>query len=209
MIHLDKKSKKVRSGRLGKTYWLTIYLFTCDECGVELGYQQKNYKYGKCHKCGGKEAGKKIRGDKHYRWKGVSLNQTCTCGSKKDKYAKTCAMCIDFSGSKNPNWKKSGHITPIQKLIRTDLRYKNWVRLVMERDGFVCQYTGEKGGTLNVHHHKITLSSMIQSAKLEGLTTSKEIAERVIQMHDISMGITVNAEYHKKVIHGRGINAAC
>lgn len=47
-------------------------------------------------------------------------------------------------------WK--GGITPENKKVRTSLEMKLWRRAVFERDNFICQKYGIKGGRLAVHH---------------------------------------------------------
>ena len=49
-----------------------------------------------------------------------------------------------IKGDKNTNWK--GGITPLSRVIRTLLEYKNWRRTVFERDNYVCLWCGAKSG---------------------------------------------------------------
>jgi hypothetical protein len=57
-----------------------------------------------------------------------------------------------ISGDKHYNWK--GGITPIHTQIRMSLEYKLWRKSIFERDYFVCQKYGTRGGNLHPHHIK-------------------------------------------------------
>lgn len=50
------------------------------------------------------------------------------------------------------NWR--GGITNENKLIRGRSDFKNWCHQVFERDDYICQKCGQKGGELNPHHIK-------------------------------------------------------
>lgn len=56
----------------------------------------------------------------------------------------------NVSGSNNPNWK--GGITPVNILIRSSSKMKQWRDLVFKRDDYVCQKCGQRGGKLNADH---------------------------------------------------------
>lgn len=53
-------------------------------------------------------------------------------------------------GSKHYNWK--GGINPINDTIRKSSEIKLWKKACLERDNFICQKYGTKGGILRVHH---------------------------------------------------------
>lgn len=58
-----------------------------------------------------------------------------------------------MQGDKHPNWQ--GGKTDIKKRVRESLEYKNWRRLVFERDGYTCVFCGDnKGGNLEADHIK-------------------------------------------------------
>jgi 5-methylcytosine-specific restriction endonuclease McrA len=56
------------------------------------------------------------------------------------------------SGERNVNWK--GGITPINQKIRSSQEYKEWRIAVFQRDDYVCQFCGQRGGQLNADHIK-------------------------------------------------------
>lgn len=53
-------------------------------------------------------------------------------------------------GAKSHLWK--GGITPINQMIRTSAPYKEWRKRVFERDDYICQACGQRGGKLNADH---------------------------------------------------------
>ncbi len=53
-------------------------------------------------------------------------------------------------GEKNVNWK--GGISPINKVIRESLEYKEWRTAVFKRDNYTCQNCDSRGGSLNADH---------------------------------------------------------
>lgn|SRR3990167_7223164 len=55
-----------------------------------------------------------------------------------------------FSGEKSANWK--GGITPLNRLIRTSLKMKQWREAVYKRDDYRCMDCGERGRKLNADH---------------------------------------------------------
>lgn len=55
-------------------------------------------------------------------------------------------------GSKNPGWIDGR--TPVNKLIRHSIEYKEWRKSVFERDEYTCKECGKRGGELHAHHEK-------------------------------------------------------
>ncbi|MCD7852972.1 MAG: HNH endonuclease [Oscillospiraceae bacterium] len=54
------------------------------------------------------------------------------------------------TGENHWNWK--GGVTPENQRQRNSKEYKEWRKSVFQRDNYICQSCGEKGGTLNAHH---------------------------------------------------------
>lgn len=80
-------------------------------------------------------------------------------------------------GEAHWNWK--GGITPANQRGRNSTEYTQWRKAVFERDGFVCQACGKRGGKLNAHHRK---------------PWAKFLALR----YDVENGITLCEPCHKK-----------
>ena len=55
-------------------------------------------------------------------------------------------------GEITSNWK--GGINPINLSIRTSFEYQIWRKKIFERDDYVCQICGERGGNLRANHIK-------------------------------------------------------
>jgi hypothetical protein len=80
---------------------------------------------------------------------------------------------IKMSGSNQWNWK--GGITPEIRKIRNSLEIKLWRKSVFERDGFTCQKTGLKGGSLVAHHiNNFSSFPELRTSIENGITLSKE-----------------------------------
>ena len=82
-----------------------------------------------------------------------------------------------FSGENHWNWK--GGTSKERERIKQSSEYKEWRRLVFERDQYTCQHCGARGKTLNAHHV---------------LPFSENKSERF----SVSNGITLCVECHKK-----------
>lgn len=55
-------------------------------------------------------------------------------------------------GKYNNHWK--GGITPLNQKIRHSSQYVEWRKKVFNRDNFICQICGSRGGKLEAHHIK-------------------------------------------------------
>jgi len=77
-------------------------------------------------------------------------------GKKNWNYGKTRPMEVrkkiseSTKGDKAHAWK--GGITPKNIMIRTGIESRLWHKAVFQRDDFICQKYGIKGGKLNAHH---------------------------------------------------------
>jgi len=58
----------------------------------------------------------------------------------------------DCSGKNHPQWK--GGITSLVMKIRNSKKMKEWRIKVFNRDNYICQECGKKGGKLQAHHVK-------------------------------------------------------
>lgn len=195
-----------------------LYRTTCDKCEKETAYQDKaryiRHWKGREHLCPACSAtgktianGRKppvftkpISGSNHYKWNGGKPN-CIDCGKEIYHGQQRCKECNKkFSVGENAaNYKGNNSTTPITKLIRTYVEYIDWIKAVLKRDNYTCQYTGQYGGKLHVHH-LVPLASIIREAKL--LYTDKvDIIKYVLSKHTLDIGITVSKEYHYSVIH--------
>lgn len=94
-------------------------------------------------------------------------------------------------GENNPNWK--GGNTSIYVSIRSLEKYKTWVKHIMERDDYTCQFCGDnKGGNLNVHHIK-HFADIISDNNIQSIDDAHNCEE----FWDINNGITLCEKCHK------------
>jgi len=96
-----------------------------------------------------------------------------------------------LKGENSSNWK--GGITPLDKQIRTDFKYRQWRSDIFTRDEFTCQECGKVGVELHAHHIK-SLSSILQKYEITTLEEAIECEE----LWNINNGIILCEECHKK-----------
>ncbi len=91
-----------------------------------------------------------IKANHSHFWKG-KLKPLSEQAKKKISIIRTGTPRPELLGDKNPNWK--GGITPINKVIRASIPYKQWRTQVFERDNYTCVWCGNKeSGNLNADH---------------------------------------------------------
>jgi hypothetical protein len=101
-------------------------------------------------------------------------------------------------GSRNPSWK--GGLTTWRKLAREGLNAA-FVRPVMERDGFACQWCGSKRKIV-VHHSRRSFMEIVHV--VQGRNSGKpltDLVREIIEEHRLEDGITLckvcHDDYHK------------
>ena len=150
------------------------FLCKCD-CGNEKIIYENHFRKGKIKSCGclAKE-NSIIQGGKrkNSKWN----NKSCIKLSKSGKG--------QYLRELSSQWK--GGVTSYNKRMRNSSFFRYWREAVFERDNFVCQKCGRKGGNLHPHHI---------------LSFSKYIRKRF----ELSNGITLCENCHKKFhsIYGR------
>lgn len=96
-------------------------------------------------------------------------------------------------GSKNHNWK--GGLSGWRKLARGRLN-EHFVRPVMERDGFQCQWCDSKQ-PLVVHHHKRSFMEIVNKVALKISEDEVEnFVSAIVEEHRLEDGITLCAQCH-------------
>jgi len=92
-----------------------------------------------------------------------------------------------------PTQFKSQGKCDFKEILRHNLIYKEWVKTIFEKNNYICQKCGERGGKLNAHHIK-PLSLIIS----ENNITNLEEALHCNKLWDINNGITLCKSCHKK-----------
>lgn len=98
-------------------------------------------------------------------------------------------------GSRAAGWR--GGISPDRHIIRESAAYAEWRKAVFSRDGYTCVKCGKKG-RLHAHHIKkfsVILSDIRQKYPLLSVI---DIAQNHTGLWDISNGITLCVQCHKK-----------
>ncbi|WP_226035626.1 HNH endonuclease [Aquibacillus saliphilus] len=149
-----------------------IYFYTCPKGHKDYMYLTSFKKGHRCRQCAIEERGNKYRLDisvvsKIYEDEGCTLigdyinyetpvEYLCSCGNIAFGYIKAMKQgikcgCGYKSGSESPNWNPN-----ISQEEREEKRgypeYHEWVQNVYERDDYICQCCGERGGKLHAHH---------------------------------------------------------
>lgn len=96
-------------------------------------------------------------------------------------------------------WDKKGRVSSLYALVKASVNYREWRRLVFERDKYTCQGCGDKRGGNLEPHHVIPFRVLLEGYK-NGLVT-------LDRLHDVSNGITLCHPCHKKTpSYGRKFN---
>jgi len=149
-------------------------------------------------------------GENNPRWKG-GKSYCVDCGKKTGSWkAKRCWKCWNIwrkgkynIGRNSLFWK--GGVTPLASLIRKLPEYKQWHRKVFERDDYICQDCGKRGGKLEAHHKKTFykiftefLKEYDQFSPIEDKETLSRLAIKYKSFWDVSNGLTLCRKCHNK-----------
>lgn len=164
-------------GRIRKTQ-----LVCCSNCKTEYEKRADTLKNwnGLCRTCTNLEIiNTKIKGIKR-----VPYNKCMICGAesywiKESGTCKTCRIQNMPKGSGHYKWKVD-RTTLAKRQQRNDMAYKEWRRLVWERDGFICQLKDKDcSGRIEAHHI---------------ITWSEDESKR----YEVSNGITLCKRHHPR-----------
>lgn len=97
-----------------------------------------------------------------------------------------------------------GGITPLHTRIRHCEKGTIWRRTCMERDNYICQETGQRGGKLEVHHIK-RFSTILEeflhlNSDLDPVNDCDslfDISQRYDPFWDTNNGLTLSEEFHQ------------
>ena len=157
-----QKGNKLGSKITGKNHYrwkggkMKLY---CVICGKEFKVKNNRGKIAKycSHKCRS-EGRKKLKGLLHYKI------------IKKNKGWFTPER---IKGEKSHNWK--GGISSERDKIRGNIEFLLWRKAVFQRDDFICQKYGIKGGKLNAHHiNNFSEFSELRTSISNGITLSEK-----------------------------------
>ena len=143
---------------------------------------------------------------------GTSKTKLCficeNCGTSGEKYAfgrENIRFCSNKCahekmlnptkgkfGKDHPCWKDE-KVNSFRESLRHSFEYKEWRRLVFERDEYTCQDCGIRGGVLEAHH----IISYANILKEEQINSYEKAIECKI-LWDINNGITYCLKCHAK-----------
>lgn len=96
------------------------------------------------------------------------------------------------AGNKCYFWK--GGVSELSKRIKTSFKYKKWRETIFQRDDWVCQKCGRKGGITLHPHHKRSFTSILEENNIKTLEDALSCKE----LWDINNGITLCDSCHKE-----------
>ena len=98
-----------------------------------------------------------------------------------------------------------GGITPLVRLIRNLVEYRQWQRKIFERDNYTCQQCFQVGGYLEVHHRtsfRILFNEFLKKYNQFSPIEEIEILARLARTHDpfldVSNGEILCENCHKQ-----------
>jgi 5-methylcytosine-specific restriction endonuclease McrA len=91
------------------------------------------------------------------------------------------------------NWK--GGVTPVRKMIRNSVKYKEWRTKVFERDNWTCQNCKKKGVYIEADHYPDPFCKICERNNIETLEDAMECKE----LWQISKGRTLCKKCHYKI----------
>uniref|UniRef100_A0A6M3IUD7 Putative HNH endonuclease n=1 Tax=viral metagenome TaxID=1070528 RepID=A0A6M3IUD7_9ZZZZ len=121
---------------------------------------------------------------------------------EKMRLAKIGRTRPDLQGINHPNWKGT---SPLIKLIKGTLEYKQWRKNIFVRDNYTCQECFKRGFELHPHHLK-SFSKLLkefislypQFSPFEDTNILVRLAERYEPFWDITNGKALCSDCHKK-----------
>ncbi len=192
----DKKFTEEHKCRIGEAHTGSKHyrwqggLPKCVDCGKQL----VNYRSNRCKRC----APKFLSGENHPFFGKCLPKETIEKISK----SLTGRKGVRLSGKSNPNWIDGR--SPLSRLIRGLLEYKEWHKAVFKKDNYTCQICGKRGGNLEAHHIKKFRSIFIeflqeynQFSPFEDKETLARLAMTYKPFWDIDNGRTLCWECHK------------
>lgn len=197
----------------------TNVMFLCEcDCGMRRVVPANDLRKGNCRSCGCRRFTESRKGQRFGRLEVISDRKIkdvdgrgkwlcqCDCGnmclvrtsSLTSGFTRSCGCLLAESskarmtGPNNPNWKDG--VTSFARRVRGVALIARWREQVFERDKYVCQKCGQKGGQLEAHHikavHKILEENCIDTID------AFEACEEVL---DVSNGITLCERCHSGI----------
>jgi len=101
------------------------------------------------------------------------------------------------AGKEHYNWK--GGISKLAKLLWQTAEYQRWRSDVFERDNWICQTCGKRGGGRLEAHHIKELYLILKEYNIKTMEQARNCKE----LWDIENGITLCRECHKLTFKGK------
>lgn len=162
-------------GRIGQIPWNKIgEIKNCLTCKKQFYATPSDTKIGKAKYCSRECYYESRRGKPN-----VKLSKLY----KGKKKAWLAQIRPDLRGENSPHWQ--GGITPINTKIRNSVQFKDWAKIIKERDSYECQICGEKGGYLHSNHIKRFADyPELRFDKNNGITICRDCDNKWIKSHE-------------------------
>lgn len=171
----------------------TYLILKCDNCDNEFKRTKRNVNHGK---------------------KNGNKNFFCTTDCNHEFYRGRPNPKKGRKREDNGCWK--GGVSTVNENIRSSI--SEWVKKTLKEQDYICYVTGQRGGTMAVHHvtpfHKIR-DGILKELGMDGnkpinnysSEQVEELKNKVIKAHEVEKGIVLREDIHVQFHHKYGFDS--